>query len=223
MAGRTFSLDPRAMIRGKGIIGSSGYRHTLLPGLLDLMARTQDRIPFDRMVSDRFPLDQVNVAMDAAEWGEREDDGHPGRADALTMAMDQGHVLAIDVGTSATRVSAVSLSGTILATSRKLSPVDTNGDVAVLDPATLWADIQSLIRDVAQQVGPPIAIGVACQLDTVAVDSALEPVTPIWTWQDRRTYSRACRGRTRVDRRLRILRACSGLDVAGMTHVSADR
>ncbi len=71
MAGRTFSLDPRAIIRGKGIIGSSGYRHTLLPGLLDLMARTQDAIPYDRIVSDRFPLDRVNDAMGEAEWSNR--------------------------------------------------------------------------------------------------------------------------------------------------------
>ena len=71
MAGRTFSLDPRAIIRGKRIMGSSGYRHTLLPGLLDLMVKTQDRIPYDRMVSDEFPLERVNEAMGVAEWSGR--------------------------------------------------------------------------------------------------------------------------------------------------------
>src|SRR5262249_19547555 len=36
MAGRTFELDPRAVIRGKRLIGSSGYRHSLIPTLMDL-------------------------------------------------------------------------------------------------------------------------------------------------------------------------------------------
>ena len=71
MAGRTFTLDPRAIIRGKRIMGSSGYRHSLIPALLALMVKTQDRIPYDRIVSDRFPLAQVNDAMRTAEWGGR--------------------------------------------------------------------------------------------------------------------------------------------------------
>ena len=37
----------------------------------DLMARTQDRVPYDRIVSDRFPLDRVNDAMGEAEWSDR--------------------------------------------------------------------------------------------------------------------------------------------------------
>ena len=68
MAGRSFSLDPRAIIRGKGIVGSSGYRHALLPGLMALMVKTQAHIPYDRIVSDQFPLDRVNDAMGEAEW-----------------------------------------------------------------------------------------------------------------------------------------------------------
>jgi threonine dehydrogenase-like Zn-dependent dehydrogenase len=71
MAGRTFTLDPRAIIRGKRIMGSSGYRHSLIPAVLDLMVKTQDRIPYDRIVSDRFPLAQVNDAMGTAEWAGR--------------------------------------------------------------------------------------------------------------------------------------------------------
>ncbi len=71
MGGRTFTLDPRAIIRGKRIIGSSGYRHTLLPGLMDLMVKTQDRIPYHKIVSDQFPLERVNDAMAAAEWSSR--------------------------------------------------------------------------------------------------------------------------------------------------------
>jgi threonine dehydrogenase-like Zn-dependent dehydrogenase len=79
MAGRQFSLDPRAIIRNKGIMGSSGYRHSLLPGLMDLMVKTQERIPYDRIVSDQFPLDQVNEAMGTAEWS--------GKRTAVTRAV----------------------------------------------------------------------------------------------------------------------------------------
>ncbi len=66
MAGRTFSLDPRAIIRNKSILGSSGYRPQLLPGLMDLMLRTQDAVPYDQIVSHRFPLADVNIAIDAS-------------------------------------------------------------------------------------------------------------------------------------------------------------
>jgi threonine dehydrogenase-like Zn-dependent dehydrogenase len=79
MAGRSFSMDPRAIIRGKRIMGSSGYRHTILPALLELMVKTQDQFPYDRLVSHRFPLDQVNEAMGAAEWS--------GRQTAVTRAV----------------------------------------------------------------------------------------------------------------------------------------
>jgi hypothetical protein len=52
-------------------MGSSGYRHTLLPLLMDMMVRTQDRVPYAAMVSDRFALEDVNEAMSAAEWANR--------------------------------------------------------------------------------------------------------------------------------------------------------
>ena len=79
MAGRTFSLDPRAIIRGKRIMGSSGYRHCCFRSLLDLMVKTQDRIPDDRIVSDRFPLDRGERCDGTAEWA--------GRRTAVTRAV----------------------------------------------------------------------------------------------------------------------------------------
>jgi threonine dehydrogenase-like Zn-dependent dehydrogenase len=71
MAGRTFSLDPRTIIRGKRLIGSSGYRHTLIPALIDLMVRTQAAVPYDEVVSDHYKLEDVNEAMEAADWSGR--------------------------------------------------------------------------------------------------------------------------------------------------------
>ncbi|MEZ3158922.1 zinc-binding dehydrogenase [Microbacterium sp. BWT-B31] len=81
MAGRAFTLDPRAIIRNKSILGSSGYRPQLLPGLMDLMLRTQDVVPYDEIVSHRFALADVNAAMDAAEWA--------GRSTTVTRAVLQ--------------------------------------------------------------------------------------------------------------------------------------
>jgi threonine dehydrogenase-like Zn-dependent dehydrogenase len=71
MAGRTFSLDPRTIIRGKRLIGSSGYRHNLIPTLMDLMVKTQPTIPYDQVVSDNYKLEDVNEAMAAADWAGR--------------------------------------------------------------------------------------------------------------------------------------------------------
>jgi threonine dehydrogenase-like Zn-dependent dehydrogenase len=71
MAGRTFELDPRAVIRGKRLIGSSGYRHSLIPTLMDVMVKTQASVPYDQVVSNHFKLEDVNRAMEAAEWAGR--------------------------------------------------------------------------------------------------------------------------------------------------------
>lgn len=79
MAGRTFALDPRTIIRGKRLIGSSGYRHALIPTLMDLMVKTQASIPYDQVVSNHYRLEDVNEAMDAAEWS--------GRSTAVTRAI----------------------------------------------------------------------------------------------------------------------------------------
>jgi threonine dehydrogenase-like Zn-dependent dehydrogenase len=72
MAGRSFTMDPRAIIRGKRIMGSSGYRHELLPVLMDMMVKTQDRVPYAKIVSDQFPLELVNEAMARAEWADKQ-------------------------------------------------------------------------------------------------------------------------------------------------------
>ena len=79
MAGRTFTLDPRAIIRGKSVVGSSGYRHSLIPTLMDMMVKSQSTIPYDRVISNHFKLEDVNDAMEAAEWS--------GRSTSITRAI----------------------------------------------------------------------------------------------------------------------------------------
>ena len=79
MAGRTFTLDPRAIIRGKRLLGSSGYRHSLIPTLMDMMVKSQHAIPYDRVISNHYKLEDVNEAMEAAEWS--------GRSTSVTRAV----------------------------------------------------------------------------------------------------------------------------------------
>jgi sugar (pentulose or hexulose) kinase len=102
------------------------------------------------------------------------------------MSNGDGHLLAIDVGTSETRVSAVSPSGIVVAAAVVAGRARVSGSEAVLDPDELWADLSGLIREVVDGAGQPLALCVASQLGTVLVDEGLTAVGPAFLWQDRR-------------------------------------
>lgn len=102
-----------------------------------------------------------------------------------------GHVLAVDVGSSALRVSAVSLAGEMLVTERIPSRPEIAGPRAVLDAAGLWSDLCGLVASVCARAGVPLAIGVACQLGLVLADESFSPVVPAVLWQDRRASAEA--------------------------------
>lgn len=69
-AGTTVAFDPSSILRGeKRIIGSAGYPPSLLPVVLDFLVRTSGTRPFDRMLSHRFPLADINEALAAADSG----------------------------------------------------------------------------------------------------------------------------------------------------------
>ena len=38
---------------------------------MDLMAKTKDDVPYDKVISDEFSLTQVNEALAEAEWASR--------------------------------------------------------------------------------------------------------------------------------------------------------
>jgi threonine dehydrogenase-like Zn-dependent dehydrogenase len=68
-SGRTVNFDPSTVVTtGKRIVGSNGYRPHILPLILDFLAATHHRLPFDRLVSHRFKLDDINDAFGASEW-----------------------------------------------------------------------------------------------------------------------------------------------------------
>ena len=70
--GREVSIDPSKLLRGKRIIGSMMYKNDLLPTILDYMVRRRDTIPFHKIVSHRFKLEDINEAFAQAEWDQRQ-------------------------------------------------------------------------------------------------------------------------------------------------------
>jgi threonine dehydrogenase-like Zn-dependent dehydrogenase len=72
-SGRTFNFDPSTIVMsGKKIMGSAMYRPGVLPLILDFLVRTQARRPFDRLISHRFELDDINSAFDQSEWDQQQ-------------------------------------------------------------------------------------------------------------------------------------------------------
>lgn len=50
------------------IVGVTHYNPWVIPAALDFLVRTRDRYALLDLVSDKFPIDQINQAFDAAEW-----------------------------------------------------------------------------------------------------------------------------------------------------------
>ena len=70
--GRTVELDPSTLLRGKKLMGSSAYHPSLLPLMMETLVKNQASIPYDKIVSNSYPLEQVNEAFADAEWNDRQ-------------------------------------------------------------------------------------------------------------------------------------------------------
>ena len=46
--------------------------YVVLPRALDFLVRNQRRFPFDRLISHKYPLEQINKAFTESEWHNRE-------------------------------------------------------------------------------------------------------------------------------------------------------
>jgi D-arabinose 1-dehydrogenase-like Zn-dependent alcohol dehydrogenase len=68
--GLTYELDPSTLIFGnRSILGMVYYEAEHLQQALDLMRRSRDRYPWDKVISHTFPLEQINEAFVAADQG----------------------------------------------------------------------------------------------------------------------------------------------------------
>ncbi len=70
--GRTVAIDPSQLLRGKKIMGSVMYRPMLLPVMLEMLVKNQGKVPYEKIISNVFPLEEVNEAFAQAEWSERQ-------------------------------------------------------------------------------------------------------------------------------------------------------
>jgi Zn-dependent alcohol dehydrogenase len=60
---------PHDVVRGsREVLGVVGYEAWALPRALDFLARTRERYPFHRLVSHRYPLEEINRAFEEADW-----------------------------------------------------------------------------------------------------------------------------------------------------------
>ena len=69
-AGWETTIDPSWLVFGnRRFLGVMHYEAEHLKGALDLMRRTLRRYPWDRVVSHKFPLEQINEAFAAQDKG----------------------------------------------------------------------------------------------------------------------------------------------------------
>jgi len=59
-----------AVRRPKTILGVLAYDRWVIPRALDWLVRARDRYPFETLVGQRYPLEQINAAFQAAEWAQ---------------------------------------------------------------------------------------------------------------------------------------------------------
>jgi D-arabinose 1-dehydrogenase-like Zn-dependent alcohol dehydrogenase len=70
--GNTVPFDPSVILSGKKIIGSAMYRPKLLPMMLETLVKKQGQLPYEKIVSHTFPLEEINTAFEQAEWLDRQ-------------------------------------------------------------------------------------------------------------------------------------------------------
>jgi len=67
--GVTATIEPARMVfTSKKLIGIYHYDPWTIPTALDFLQRTKEKYPFDRIVSHKFPLEEIDRAFSEAEW-----------------------------------------------------------------------------------------------------------------------------------------------------------
>lgn len=70
--GSKAEIEPSTLLRGIKIMGSLMYRPQLLPLMMEMLVKNQGRVPYEKIVSHTYPLDEVNRAFEESEWHERQ-------------------------------------------------------------------------------------------------------------------------------------------------------
>jgi len=71
--GAKVELEPSVLVWGsKKIVGVIQYDPWVIPRALDFLVRNRGRFPFDRLLSHKYPLEQINQAFADSEWHDRE-------------------------------------------------------------------------------------------------------------------------------------------------------
>jgi L-iditol 2-dehydrogenase len=71
--GAKVELEPAQLVWGaKTIVGVIMYDAAVIPRALDFLVRNRTRWPFDKLVSHKYPLEQINTAFADSEWHGRE-------------------------------------------------------------------------------------------------------------------------------------------------------
>ena len=59
-------IPPTVVRASRTIFGVVAYEKWVIPHALDLLVRTQDRYPYHKIISHRFPLAEINEAFPLA-------------------------------------------------------------------------------------------------------------------------------------------------------------
>jgi threonine dehydrogenase-like Zn-dependent dehydrogenase len=69
VAGAKGEVIPHDIIRtSREVLGVVGYEAWVLPRALELLSRTRHKYPFHKLVSHRYPLEDINRAFQEADW-----------------------------------------------------------------------------------------------------------------------------------------------------------
>jgi threonine dehydrogenase-like Zn-dependent dehydrogenase len=75
--GNAAPFDPSQIVSGnRRVYGVGTYDPWVIPEALDFLVRTRDKYPFDKIMSHKYRLDDINRAFEEAEWKAA---GAPGR------------------------------------------------------------------------------------------------------------------------------------------------
>jgi threonine dehydrogenase-like Zn-dependent dehydrogenase len=67
--GNTAPFDPSQIVAGsRRIYGVGTYDPWVIPKALDFLVRTRNKYPFDKIVSHKYKLEDINKAFEEAEW-----------------------------------------------------------------------------------------------------------------------------------------------------------